>query len=346
MECVYILRYNVWIDDMWKIGRTYNIKTRLGHYKTHNGFLPETILVKYVEYCDKIEDQYHANFNDKLVKTTREYFILDEEDIKKLLNNDGFTIYDNRYNILSLYNVSAYELFLKELEIKERTKQIEIQEKSIQKEIELKYKYIIKELELKEKAKQNDIEMKYKPIIKELELKEKAKQKDIELKYKPIIKELELKEKAKQKDIELKYKPIIKEIELKEKTKQKQIELEYKLNMEKEKTKQLKIELELKRLEPNNITFVDNKKDNYKSFLKNTIFFTNDNNDYIESNVLYEKYIKWYKINDNLKILSRENFIDKVIEYIRKDLNLNDVYYLYYTIDKHKILGWKKLTLI
>ena len=130
MNCVYILRYNVWIDNMYKIGCAKDLKSRLVGYKTHNAFLPETILFKEFteENYDKIEKEYHNKFNDNLVKNTREYFFLLKHDIQ-ILFNDDFLIYEEKYNVSSSVNDNTYMLYLKELhqiEIKEKTKQIEI----------------------------------------------------------------------------------------------------------------------------------------------------------------------------------------------------------------------------
>ena len=100
-KCVYLIRYNKWDANTWKIGRTKLLDSRLTNYKTHNIFLPDIVFVKSTNDYDKEEKLYHKKYELKKVSKTNEFFHLTISDIE-FLQLDGFVLHGGNYDIITL----------------------------------------------------------------------------------------------------------------------------------------------------------------------------------------------------------------------------------------------------
>jgi len=83
--CVYMLRYDNWMDGVWKIGTTKDINVRLKSYVTSNGSLPDMVYIKECEFFRIEERNYHEKFKFNKCLGKREHFILQKCDIEQCL---------------------------------------------------------------------------------------------------------------------------------------------------------------------------------------------------------------------------------------------------------------------
>lgn len=74
--CVYIVK----VGEHFKIGKTKNIKSRMGEY-TKLPIEPKVVFLKEVTNCSLAEETLHNYFKNKRVRG--EWFNLDDEDIEK-----------------------------------------------------------------------------------------------------------------------------------------------------------------------------------------------------------------------------------------------------------------------
>lgn len=90
---VYTLRYNCWHDNVYKIGRTTNLDSRLKSYKTANGSMPDLVLCLELDADDECKERYyHQLFKKQRLDNSREHFILTRRDLKTIVN-DGFRVF-------------------------------------------------------------------------------------------------------------------------------------------------------------------------------------------------------------------------------------------------------------
>ena len=108
---VYILRYHIWPENMWKIGQSTNVKERLSSYKTANGYLPDIVYVThYIDNYKFLERYLHSQFI--IFNNAREHFIITKEELLNILvklNMSEFSIINSNSNIRRTINITSKE---------------------------------------------------------------------------------------------------------------------------------------------------------------------------------------------------------------------------------------------
>jgi hypothetical protein len=126
MNCVYLLRYNNWENDKWKIGCSKNIKDRLKSYQTSNGKMPDTVFILNCNDSAQKEKEYHFKYKNYIKDNKREHFILSRSIIFNLLT-DGFELFygtflvDYNKDLILLKNQYDNELKLLQQKLKDTT---------------------------------------------------------------------------------------------------------------------------------------------------------------------------------------------------------------------------------
>jgi hypothetical protein len=87
---VYLLRYNNWDVDVWKIGHSKQIQVRLKSYKTSIGSDPDKVFVLKCQNSKQVETDYHQKYASLRQTDSREHFVLKDTIINDLMA-DGFT---------------------------------------------------------------------------------------------------------------------------------------------------------------------------------------------------------------------------------------------------------------
>jgi hypothetical protein len=105
MQGVYLLRYDNWTINEYKIGRSKNIKNRLKAYNTSNGKAPDMIMVLECEDHQEREKHYHIKFKNQkqLDSKSREHFVLSKENVEEMIKS-GFETYSGILEFFSLEN--------------------------------------------------------------------------------------------------------------------------------------------------------------------------------------------------------------------------------------------------
>jgi hypothetical protein len=164
MQGVYLLRYDNWTINEYKIGRSKNIKNRLKAYNTSNGKAPDMIMVLECEDHQEREKNYHVKFKNQKQSDSksREHFVLSRENVEEMIKS-GFETYSGILEFFSLENeIEKLQTFcVKEttLTVTDTQEKINLITEKIQKEcqdkLNLSSEKIQKECQDKKNYKQN-----------------------------------------------------------------------------------------------------------------------------------------------------------------------------------------------